>query len=129
MKGVHGRLKKLEVNGKNIVIEQTLPARADDSTVVEVPQNPVVASGKMGLNIPWQIVFKLLGILALVLLGAGFYIGNGNDKEEMIRALNRVMITTQALKTQVKSLSVPVEEYEPTTIYGSSSEDMMREVP
>ena len=129
MKGVHGRLKKLEhVEGKGIQIVSNQPAREDDSTVVEVPHpRQSVESTKVGLNIPWQIILKLLGIVALVLLAAGFYMGNSGDKEAMIKALNEVTTTTQALKTQVKVLSIPVGE--PERYRDVSESEMLKATP
>ena len=113
MKGVHGRLKKVEANGNGITIQSSLPSRGDDSTVVEVPSAMAassVSSGAAGLNIPWKVVFKFLGIISLVLLGLGFYIGNGNDMAAVMEAINKVTDTTAKIESQVDSLEDATQE-------------------
>lgn len=106
VKGMNIRLANVEANGKNIVVQSAAPVREDVSTVVELPV-PKTSSGAVGLNIPWRIVFRSLGIIALILLGLGFYIGNGNDMASLAATVNSMTTATKNLESQVKILSVP----------------------
>jgi len=112
MKGVQGRLKKIEAkHSEPPTIAATLPARGDDSTSIEVPQHAAIVKVKRPL--PWELLLRLAVYFIIGLLCLGAYMksdGSPESSVDFIEALNAIAETTREVEKQVEILSAPVGE-------------------